>query len=200
MNKLELKIEKKLEAEIFSDLKRGRPDWDLPHTKAVVFYIKEIIKYSPSIKIDQTVLIIAAYAHDWGYAHYFNTNKPLTYDQINEAKRHHMDTGSKKIFKLLDCSDFDFLSDSQKNRIVHLVKIHDNLRNIHDSDERILVEADTLGGLDINKIKPTFNKASNDKYLAEVKTLREPLFITDYGKLKLKELFKLRKDHYLNII
>ena len=189
-------VERKLKEIIFKDLKNSRGGWDLPHTETVVFYIKEIIKHSPNLKLVPNVLVIAAYAHDWGYADYLGDNKTVNYDTIAQAKKNHMKAGAEKISKLLDGPEFNSLSEQDKRRIAHLVKIHDELDNIESIDERVLVEADTLGGLDINRAEPTFDKESNDKYMKEIKTLRKPLFVTDYGKNKLEELFKLRKEHY----
>lgn len=66
---------------IFKDLSKGDPNWDIPHTTAVVHHLKELIKATPDIDLDATVLIIAAYGHDWGYADFYNQGQALTPDQ-----------------------------------------------------------------------------------------------------------------------
>lgn len=185
-----------LKKTIFPELELGRPNWDKPHTEVVVKYIKTIISSSPSLSVDQDVLIIAAYAHDWGYSGLYRKGKPLKLTDIVSAKKTHMNIGALKIAKLLSNRSFDFLSENQKQRIVHLVQRHDMLPILKDDDELILMEADTLGGLDVTKVKPTFDKESNDKYMKGVKTKRYPMFITDYSKKQFEKLYKLREVYY----
>ena len=64
-------IEDYTKEHIFSDLSKGDPKWDIPHTTAVVHHLKEIVKATPDIDVDTTVLIIAAYGHDWGYSNFY---------------------------------------------------------------------------------------------------------------------------------
>ena len=190
--------EKVLQKKIFPELESGRPNWDRPHTLAVVKHIKAIIKNSPSLNLDEDALVIAAYAHDWGYADLFEGGKPLSLDDVNSAKKAHMIIGAKKITKLLKNTTFNFLTKTQKLRIAHLVRVHDKVNILKDVDELVLMEADTLGGLDITMVKPSFDKDSNERYMRGVKMKRFPLFITDYGKQAFKKLFKSRKDYYAN--
>ncbi|MCD8484338.1 hypothetical protein LRY65_02005 [Candidatus Woesebacteria bacterium] len=99
---------------IFPELEKGRPNWDRPHTEAVVKYLKEIIAQTPELKLDRDVLIIAAYAHDWGYADLFADGKPLNFDQVISRKKEHMRLGAEKLEKLLQKPEFDFLTKEQK--------------------------------------------------------------------------------------
>src|SRR5690606_32629548 len=135
---------------------------------------------NPDLDLDWDVIIIAGYAHDWGYADLFEGGKPVQYDQIQDAKIRHMEIGGRKIRQLLNNPQFSFLSDEQKDRIVHLVSIHDYLDRINTPDERILVEADTLGQMDVTKVKPTYDAPSNARYMEKARAKRLPLFLTQY--------------------
>lgn len=190
--------EKFLQEHVFPELEAGRPGWDKPHTESVVEYVKSIIDASPELKLDRDVLVIAAYAHDWGYAGLFAGTPRAEFDDIVKAKGEHMVIGAQKIKNLLEESVFDFLKLEQKERIVHLVGIHDNLESLRDSDEFVLMEADTLGGLDTSRVKPSFDNASNEKYLVGVRKRRLPIFITKYGKDHFEELFTKRQKFYEN--
>lgn len=180
---------------IFPELERGRPDWDKPHTQAVVHYLKEILRNTPDISVDAAALLIAAYAHDWGYSGLFNAGKPRNLDDILRMKALHMELGVQKITGLLTDSFFSFLTVMQKQRIIHLVGVHDKLSQITDLDEHILVEADTLGGLDTDRVTPFADKKSSEQYIQGVRHKRMPLFITLYGKSKLQELLHKRETY-----
>ena len=187
-----------LQKTIFPELEKGRPNWDKPHTQAVVQHLKTIINNSPELNLDFDVLLIAAYAHDWGYAGLFKDGKQLSIADVNDAKSAHMTIGVKKLTKLLSNPTFDFLSSERKQRATHLVKIHDKIDELTDSDELVLMEADTLGGLDIEKVKPSFDLDSNTKYMIGVKNHRFPKFITKCGKEQFEKLYQMRADYYLN--
>ncbi len=189
-------IEVYLQDTIFPELDRGRPDWDKPHTVAVVYYLKKIIEHTPSVPVDFSILLIAAYAHDWGYAGLFKNGIALTLKDIVAVKELHMQIGVKKITHLLTDSFFSFLSVMQKERIIYLVGIHDKLKELKSTDEFILMEADTLGALDTDYIKPFTDQESSNQYMQGVETKRIPLFITDYGKKKVYELIQKRKRYY----
>ncbi|MBU0999332.1 HD domain-containing protein [Patescibacteria group bacterium] len=189
-------INKFLEEKILPELEKGRPNFDKPHTIAVVDKIQEIIEHSPQFKVDPIVLLIAAYAHDWGYCDLFEDGQALELDDVKQAKSAHKRLGAEKISKLLQDKFFSSLTNEQKKRCVHLVAVHDNTEELTDPDELILMEADTLGGLDTNYVKPTFSAESNLRYIEGVKTKRAPKFITDYGKKELPRLIQMRMDFY----
>ncbi|QQS39124.1 HD domain-containing protein [Candidatus Woesebacteria bacterium] len=188
--------EKVLQDAIFPELEKGRPNWDKPHTETVVCYVKKIIEKSKELNLDEDVLIIAAYAHDWGYARLFEKGKRLSLEDINKAKKVHMIIGADNIKNLLTSDEFDFLSNKQKRRVEHLVRVHDNLDILQDTDELVLMEADTLAGLDVKSVKPSFDAVSNARYMRSVYTKRYPLFITDYALDLFAKLFKQRQDYY----
>lgn len=157
---------------IFPDLERGRKNFDLPHTKAVVHWIKEILIGEP--QLNPKVLITAAYAHDWGY---IDMGIGSSMDQVQDAKEQHMRIGATRIKQLLSTRLFDEFTPDEVERVSHLVFVHDRLTQVHDDDEIALVEADTLGALDTDIVKPTFSKEDNERYIYEqVLSLRRPLF------------------------
>lgn len=190
------KLEGYLKKKIFPDLTKGRPNFDKPHTIEVVSYIKRIIKHTPNIKVDRNVLVIAAYAHDWGYSGLFKNNKLASFEEVNNVKKQHMILGAKKLSKLLNDRFFSFLTKEQKQRCIHLVAIHDKVDELKDLDEIVLMEADILSGLDVSSVKPTFDFESNQKFIQAVKIKRIPKFINQYSKNKAKRLIQARINFY----
>lgn len=192
---LYLQIEQLLQKHIFPDLEKGRPNWDLPHTQAVVYWTKQIL---PETNLDPLVLITAAYAHDWGYIGLFPHG--ASYDQIQKMKPKHMERGAEMIGKLLKSDNLISYYDSgQIDRIVHLVAVHDKLRQLKDEDEILLAEADTLGALDNNFVKPTFSAADNKKYTQEVRRRRRPLFMHPRAINAFEKLISQREKYYHNL-
>jgi len=192
----QIKLENYLKEKIFTDLEKGRPNWDKPHTIAVVAWLKRILANTPNLNLDKTVLLIAAYAHDWGYSQIYSTDNLTNYGQVQNAKLIHMDLGANKVKTLLNKKFFGFLSESQKERVVHLVQVHDRLDRLSHPDELILMEADTLGALDVSLVKPTFDYQSNLKYIDEVRKNRISKFITNYSKKTVEKLIQARLDFY----
>jgi hypothetical protein len=198
-NILDSEVKEFLEDSIFPELERGRPGWDKPHTQAVVYYAHRILGSNTELEIDREVLIIAAYAHDWGYADLFSPDKHGSYAEVKERKKLHMEVGSQKVARLLMDPIFRHLSESRKNRIVHLVAKHDELSELRDTDELVLLEADTLGMLDVDFAVPTFDHSSNEQFMNEVMNSRVPRFITEYSKNKVKELISRRGEFYRKV-
>ncbi len=83
-----------------------------------------------------------------------------------------------------------------KQRIVHLVDIHDSLEELKDSDELVLMEADSLAVADSDAVKPTHSKADYLTWLEYYETNRVPRFITDYSQKKVKVLLDRRAQWY----
>jgi hypothetical protein len=63
---------------------------------------------------------------------------------------------------------------------------------LKDNDELVLMEADTLGGLDTDFVTPSWTKEQNAKYLEDVRNKRFPKFISPQGKHAFGECFKKR--------
>lgn len=166
---------------VFPLLDQGRPDWDKEHTKVVVSEIKNIINNNEDMDLDRDVLVISAYLHDIGYSA-LSQKKNLSHQDVRNMKKAHMIEGVRLSKEILPDPVFDFLNEDQKARIIHLVGIHDKLRILKDKDEIVLAEADTLGGLNIDYKHGTFDEESTKKYIAGVRKVRIPLFITDYAK------------------
>lgn len=163
MNKVST-YEIKLKQYILPQLKLGRKNFDYEHTKAVVYWMKYIIKKTKN-DLDPKILITAAYAHDWGYANLFQNKNSDLVQEIAKQKPLHMQRGAKQIKLLLQNKlSFEFTT-KQINRISHLVRIHDLVDQLKEEDEISLMEADTLGMLDIKRIKPTFSKKDNTNFI-----------------------------------
>lgn len=194
------KVELFLKDKILPELESGRPAWDKPHTESVVFYIKEIVRNNPDLNLDLNTLIIVGYSHDWGYANLFKNGVYVGRKAIQKVKNLHPKISEKKIKALLQNSLFNFLKTEQKERISHLVLVHDKLEKLKDIDELIFMEADTLGQLDISRVIPTFTEADNGKYMQKIERFRIPKFITNFSKNQAKKLIELRQGYYKNLI
>lgn len=191
-----MQYEEILKAAILPELEQGRPNWDKPHTETVVKHLKSILSNHPELDVDADVLIIAAYAHDWGYAGMFSAGEQLSFADVSNAKSLHMHLGAEKLTELLKKPEFDSLTDAQKARAIHLVGVHDSLDLLKTVDEIVLMEADTLAGLDVESVEPSFDADSNAKYMGGVRHKRLPLFMTSYGKAEFERLYRAREDFY----
>jgi hypothetical protein len=93
---------------------------------------------------------------------------------------------------------FNYLAEARKARISYLVAMHDRLEELKEVDEIVLMEADTLGGLDVSFIKPTFDKDSNERIMNGFCKRRQPLLVTEYSKKMFERVFQGRVDFYAN--
>lgn len=189
-------LENYLQEKILPDLEKSRGGFDKIHTLEVVDWLKQIVSHNPELKLDETVLLIAAYAHDWGYSDIFKAGQTMDFEMVENAKTLHMELGAKKIEKLLTDDFFSFLTEQQKNRCIHLVGVHDKKFELKDTDELILMEADMLSGLQISAGKPAYDAESNEKFMAAMLATRIPKFITDFSKKEADKLIKIREDYY----
>jgi len=191
-----LELENYLKEKILPDLKKSRGGYDKIHTLEVVDWLKKIIENNPALKLDETVLLIAAYAHDWGYADIFKDDQVMNFDLVENAKTLHMELGAKKIEALLQDEFFLFLTDEQKLRCIHLVAIHDKKFELKDTDELVLMEADMLSALQISVGKPSFDAESNQRFMEKFLASRLPKFITEFGKNEAQKLIQVREEYY----
>lgn len=192
----EQKLENYLKKKILPDLEKSRGGFDRIHTLEVVSWLKKIIDHNPDLNLDRTVLLIAAYAHDWGYSEIFPEGQTMTFDLVEDAKSLHMKLGAEKVKNLLEDDFFDFLTKKQKDRCIHLVRVHDKKHEIDKLDELILMEADMLSALQVSEGKPVFDADSNRKFMDSFLNIRFPKFVTDFSKNKAKELMRKREEHY----
>ena len=190
------KLEEYLKNKILPDLEKSRGGFDKIHTLEVADWLKQIIEHNPDLKLDKDVLLIAAYAHDWGYSDIFREGEVMQFEKVENAKELHMELSAQKLEKLLRCTFFSFLTDTQKKRVIHLVAVHDKKFELKDVDELVLMEADMLSSLDINTGKPIFDAESNKKFMEAMLTTRIPKFITEFSKQEAKRLVKAREDYY----
>jgi hypothetical protein len=189
-------VESFVQAKILPDLEKSRGGFDAIHTLEAVDWLNKIFEHTPSLNLDKDMLIIATYAHDWGYAGIFADGEVMTAEKIGSAKSAHMEIGAQKIAELLKDETFDFLNNNQKKRIVHLVSVHDKKYEIKDDDERVLMEADMLSGINVNSPKAKFDAASNVKFMDSILNVRLPKFLTEYGKTEAKRLIAERVRYY----
>ena len=188
-------LENYLAEKILPDLEKSRGGFDRIHTLEVVSWLKKIIEHYPEFKLDKTIMLVSAYAHDWGYAGIFEDGQIMTSELVKGAKKLHMELGAKKIEELLKDDFFSFLTNEQKIRCIHLVAVHDKKFELKDTDELVLMEADMLSGLEITD-KPRFDAQSNKEYMASMLANRIPRFITDFSKDEAKRLIKIREEYY----
>ncbi|OQA36664.1 MAG: HD domain protein [Parcubacteria group bacterium ADurb.Bin326] len=190
------KIEEYLKEKILPDLEKSRGGFDKVHTLEVISWIKQIIDHNPQFNLDRNILVIAAYAHDWGYSDIFKESQVMNFEIVENAKQLHMELGAKKIAALLQDDFFSFLTDSQKNRCIHLVAVHDKKFEIKDTDELVLMEADMLSALQVSAGKPAYDAVSNKKFMKAMLETRIPKFITEFGKTEAKRLIQQREDYF----
>jgi len=181
----------------FKYLKQGRPDFDVPHTQAVVHWAfhlstdynrrvtERAIENGPPV--DVSVLVTAALFHDIGYYGEFAEDPGLA--EISDRKAKHMAVGAKMVGNFFESLTTPFFNKKQIHQICHLVSVHDNLDKIHKMDEVILLEADTLGAIDVDWVEPTFQgNQALEGYLERDRTRRRHnLFQTLLGRESLGE-------------
>ncbi len=174
-------------------LKQGRDKWDVPHTKSVVHYAKEIAQAEG---YDILVAVTAAWFHDIGYFSLFNEEDTSTLSNVRDRKALHMENGAKMAKAFFERPEVaEKFTPQQKERIIHLVSVHDKVDELQDLDELILMEADTLGIIDISRVKPTYNRDDWIRFLESVKGRRAPRFLTTLGKKYLKELLPIAESY-----
>lgn len=191
-----IKPEEYLKKKILPDLVDSRGGFDKIHTLEVVDWIKRIIDHNSQLRLDRVVLIIAAYAHDWGYSGIFKKDQVMNNKIIDSAKPLHMVLGAEKTRKLLADDFFSFLTDKQKERCIHLVAVHDKKYEIKDTDEVILMEADMLSTLDVDTDKSVIDAESNKAVMDSILNIRLPKFITKFSKHEAKRLIQRRINYF----
>lgn len=156
-------LEEAVESFALQFLSKGREGWDEPHTRAVVYYATKIAEANG---LDVSVLKTAAWLHDVGYYALFEDSSSKNYDSVMDKKAAHMVNGARLAEEFLSKPEVkDFYTEAQKARVIHLVGVHDKIEELKDDDEIALMEADTLGAIDISKVATTFNKESAMKYI-----------------------------------
>ena len=180
--------EKILRQTILKDLEnKGRKGYDRLHTEAVVFWMKQLLGSLPHL--DSQVLITAAYAHDWGYARVKGISEARDFQAMIKFKPLHMQFGAEMVEQLLYTKLAKYFTEQQKLRTIHLVRVHDKVRELTAEDELTLMEADTLGGLDRTRVPSTLSKEDERRYLKiSIHHLRLPRFVHQEAKEIANEL------------
>jgi hypothetical protein len=197
------KVEQVLRQVILKDLSRGRQGYDRQHTEAVVYWMKELLTrlqppnnpLSNNPTLDSQVLVTAAYAHDWGYTGLFASPADgRSLGSITEQKVLHMHRGAAMIEQLLYQRLSSHFSEQQILRVSHLVLFHDRVRFLRDKDEILLMEADTLGMIDRERVSSTFSAADHERFLEKsIYKLRLPRFKHEEAKeIALKLLLRFK--------
>jgi len=181
-------LESALENYALGFLRQGRKEWDEPHSRAVVYYAGEIAKAEG---LDSLVLVTAAWLHDIGYYGMFKQGESEQYDNVMDRKKAHMVNGARLAADFLRRPEIQiFYTPEQMEYIVYLVSVHDKIEELQDLEEIALMEADTLGAIDIDRVKPTFDKENAEKYINNDLTLRRfPRFLTVTGIKLFNQLF-----------
>ena len=176
----------------------GRKEWDVPHTRSVVHYATEI---GQSVGLDLLVEQTAAWFHDIGYFGLFKDGDSDNLFKVKNKKELHMKTGQRMARDFLARPEIaGFYTPEQSNRVSHLVSVHDNLPVLGELDELVLMEADTLGTLDVTRVKPTFNYDDAMRYLESTQQRRIPKFITELGKGYANSLIPQFEEHFRSIL
>ncbi|MBU0906591.1 MAG: HD domain-containing protein [Nanoarchaeota archaeon] len=186
MKRLEKELEEKIKARVVELLKKGRPNWDLPHTLATVYWMKKLIEVEGG---DEKILVSTMYLHDIGYSGLFG--KVAGYDDVNSAWEKHQEIGALKAREIL--ADLPFSSE-EVEEIVHLVGVHDKIDLLKTKNEIMVMEADTLGQLDRERVVSTFSMEDRERFLDYVESKRVPRFQTKTGKNFLKEFIEKEKE------
>lgn len=190
-----LQLEEKIREFVIPKLERGRKGWDREHTVAVVDYVRRISEQEGE---DVLVLTTSAWFHDIGYAELFGEEGSQDLKNIRLKKDDHMENGKAIVSEFLSRPEIaKYYTKEQIERIIHLVSVHDKVEELKDKDEIILMEADTLGVIDISRVKPTFDEKDIYQYTFRLNRNRFPRFETDEGK-RLKDKLYPKFLEYFN--
>lgn len=180
-------------------LEKGRKNFDVPHTKGTVYWVFRLATdYNKRIEdgeisgkspVDIDVLITSAWLHDIGYFGKFEGEARA--DQIRGKKTEHMSVGAKIAGSFLIEYASEHLTIDQIGQVIDMIGGHDNLDEEKTDSEAIFLEADTLGGIDVTWVEPTYRGEEALNYLdSKGSQKRRNLFITPLG---LEQLPKLRE-------
>ncbi|MFA5382299.1 MAG: HD domain-containing protein [Candidatus Micrarchaeia archaeon] len=83
-------LENKIKEVALRYMENARPNWDVPHMYATVFYIKKLIEKEGG---NPNILIPTMYLHDIGYAGLIS--EPYSFEHIEKVKQNHMKIGAE---------------------------------------------------------------------------------------------------------
>ena len=178
--KLSFEKEQKLKNRVIPILKKGKPNWDVPHTKLAVEYMRQLIRANGG---NELILISTMYLHDIGYVGLLKKGHTLKdYKKVTDK---HMEVGAREAERILKELRYP---KKAIDKITHLVRMHDKVKELSTKEELLVMEADTLAALNTKRVKPTYIKEDYLKYLSGVEKNRVPRFITKKGKEILTKL------------
>lgn len=179
-------------------LKHGREGWDIPHSKAVAYHTAQI---ALAEGLDVRAHYTAGWLHDTGYFKVFNPNESHDIEKIADKKTLHMIRGVEYadiFFQLKKMTEF--YTPAQQELIKLLIGTHDKLDELKTIDQIAFMEADTLGMIDLSRIKPTFDRATALKNIEGELKKRASLFHTKYGKQMFRDLFPAYLDYCNDVL
>ncbi len=152
-------------------LREGRGGYNLPHTQAVDYYAAILSRVTGQ---DELALRTAAWLHDVGD---YDVERSPSY-----SREIHMDFSvlrAREFFNQLGISQC--YKREQIDRIIHIIRVHDNIDALVEKDVLTFMEADVLGGLATNTHRfSNFNQAMAYTFSSLHRKLQ--LFRTDTGK------------------
>lgn len=202
---------KQLEGIVLEILKSGRPNWDIPHTLASVYYMNELLKIEfgnldtlaslklwrsgPKgyVKVSDRILISTMYLHDIGYSRSqgdFNTREGTV-----TAKDDHMKNGVIIARPILEKLNY---TKDEIDEILYLISVHDNIEELSSENEILVFEADSLAQIDISRARSNFTGNDKIEFIKKFEEKRLPRFKTKTGKDLAQKLFKEAKEFYSN--
>jgi len=188
---LDAEIENKIRARAIHILRNGREEWDVPHTLACVYWIKEILKHERG---NAKIIIPAVYLHDIAYGILAVEN---TRSSVMNLKKEHMKEGARMSREIL--KEIGGFSEEEVERVAFLVGTHDKLDELTTHDQQLVFEADSLGQIDRDRVKPTFSKEDAQLSLERFKLNRAPRFKTETGKKFLSLLMHKAEKYNLSL-
>jgi len=175
-----MKLSKEVETKLLSFVKEIFNDdkWDYAHTLSCVKIMKKLIS---SERGNERILIPVMYLHDIGYAGQLKDG--YTLEERIKVKETHMILGAKKAKDFLSTLGFSL---KEVEKICHLIKVHDDLVSEKSFEERLVIEADSLGQID-PLVGNNFGEGEFARYVKIFERKRVPLFVTSTGKEMLGE-------------
>ena len=179
----------KLELEVLKILKSGRPNWDIPHTLASVYWMARLLEHESGI---EKILISTMYLHDIGYS---MVGSDFTkHEKTINAKFDHMRNGVIIAKPILEKLNYD---NNEIEEILNLIGSHDDLNDLSDHNKQLVFEADSLGQVDIKRAKSSLEGEELKKFVTYFEKSRVTKFKTKIGIEFINKLFPIAKEFYL---
>lgn len=190
--KLGRKLENRVKKEVLKMLKKGKPDWDLPHTLDSVKWMKKLVKYEGG---NEKVLVTAMYFHDVGYT---SLPRGYSYEDVTKVKkeRDHAKVGARMAGVILE--KIGGYTDREIEKIIHLVRLHSRHTNIKSRERQLVFEADGLAQINWHECPPNFDKKNCLEWLEKYLSVERPMkrWKTKTGKKYFRHLLKKSETYW----